>query len=96
MLLMNFPGKVLVIGCGAVSQCALPLILKLIGAHPKKVTIMDPIDNRARVKDILDQGVQYVFERVVKENYKELLEKLGLEEQLKVKEAEQASKKKKE
>jgi len=75
MLLMNFPGKVLVIGCGAVSQCALPLILKLIGAHPKKVTIMDPIDNRARVKEVLDQGVQYVFERVVKENYKELLEK---------------------
>ncbi len=72
---MKFQGKILVIGCGSVSQCALPLILKLIGASPKKITIMDPVDNRARVKSVLDQGVDYVFERIVKDNYKTLLSK---------------------
>ena len=63
------------IGCGSVAQCAIPLILKLIDIPPQKVTIMDPVDNRARVKDALDHGVSYVFERVVKDNYKTLLSK---------------------
>ena len=72
---MGFPGKILVIGCGSVSQCALPLILKLISVNPKKVTIMDPLDNRSRVREVLDQGVQYVRERVIKDNYKTLLSK---------------------
>src|SRR3989338_3915383 len=70
---MNFQGKILVIGCCSVSQCALPLILKLIGVSPKKVTIMDPVDNRPRVKEVLAQGVSYVFERIVQDNYKTLL-----------------------
>src|SRR3989338_9283192 len=72
---MNFQGKILVIGCGSVSQCALPLILKLTGVSPKKVTIMDPVDNRARAKDVLAQGVSYVFERIVKDNYQTVLKK---------------------
>ncbi len=70
---MKFQGKILVIGCGSVAQCALPLILKLIGVPPKNVTIMDPVDNRARVKDVLAQGVQYVNHRVVRDNYQTLL-----------------------
>ena len=63
------------IGCGAVAQCALPLVLKLIDISPKNITIMDPVDNRPRVKDALDRGTAYVFERVVRENYIPLLKK---------------------
>src|SRR3989338_10725171 len=73
--IMNFKGRILVIGCGSVSQCAIPLILKLTGVQPQKVTIIDPVDNRARVKDALDQGVSYIFEKVVANNYKALLSK---------------------
>ena len=72
---MKFQGKILVIGCGSVAQCALPLIFKLIDVPANRITIMDPIDNRTRVKDVLDRGVSYVFERVVKENYETLLAK---------------------
>lgn len=72
---MNFQGKILVIGCGSVAQCAIPLILKLIGLPAKNVTIMDPVDNRARVKSSLAKGVKYVFERVVQNNYQTLLKK---------------------
>ncbi|MBI1977120.1 MAG: homospermidine synthase [Candidatus Omnitrophica bacterium] len=68
-------GKILLIGCGSVAQCAIPLILKLIDIAPKNVTIMDPIDNRARVKDTLERGVSYVFEHVKQDNYKALLAK---------------------
>ncbi len=72
---MKFKGRLLVIGCGSVSQCAIPLILKLIEMPSNKITIMDFADNRARVQDALKQGVQYVFDRVTQENYKELLSK---------------------
>ena len=43
---VEFKGKILVIGCGSVSQCAIPLVLKLIDAPPKNITIMDFADNR--------------------------------------------------
>ncbi len=70
---MKFNGKILIIGCGSVSQCAIPLILKKIEIPAGKVTIMDFADNRARVKEAIDQGVNYVFERVRSDNYQQLL-----------------------
>ena len=72
---MKFQGKLLVIGCGSVSQCALPLILKLIDMPGKNITIMDFVDNRSRVRDVLDQGVNYVMDRITRENYSQLLAK---------------------
>jgi len=72
---MKFDGKILIIGCGSVSQCAIPLVLKLIQVSPKNVTIMDFVDNRARVKDALGKGVNYVINKITSENYKELLGK---------------------
>ena len=72
---LKFNGKILLIGCGSVAQCAVPLIFKLIDIPPNRLTIIDPVDNRPRVKDALDRGVSYVFERVVKENFKTLLSK---------------------
>ncbi len=72
---MRFDGKLLIIGCGSVSQCAIPLILKLIEMDPKKITIMDFVDNRSRVKDSLDKGVNYVIDRVTMQNFARLLGK---------------------
>ena len=72
---MKFDGKILIIGCGSVSQCAIPLVLKLIKVPPKNVTIMDFVDNRSRVKDSLRKGVNYVTDRVTSENYATLLSK---------------------
>ena len=70
---MKFDGRLLIIGCGSVSQCAVPLVLKFIDMPAKNITIMDFVDNRPRVKDALDRGVHYVFDRVTEENYQELL-----------------------
>lgn len=70
---MKFNGRLLIIGCGSVSQCAIPLVLKHIEMPANKVTIMDFVDNRARVKSSLDKGVQYVMKRITKENYEKLL-----------------------
>jgi len=70
---VRFDGRVLVIGCGAVSQCAVPLLLKLVGVAPYNVTIMDFVDQRGRVQSALEAGVRYVDARITRENYATVL-----------------------
>ena len=70
---MKFNGKLLIIGCGSVSQCAIPLVLNLIDMPAKNITIMDFVDNRSRVKDALDKGVAYVIDRITQDNYQKKL-----------------------
>jgi len=72
---IEFKGKILFIGCGSVSQCAIPLVLRHIKMPAEKITIIDFVDNRERVKDALDRGVKYFLDRVTKQNYKDLLGK---------------------
>ncbi len=72
---VKFGGKILIIGCGSVSQCAIPLVVRHIDVDPKNVTIMDYVDNKNRVKDTLDKGAKYVSDKVTKDNYKTLLKK---------------------
>ncbi|MFC1511257.1 saccharopine dehydrogenase C-terminal domain-containing protein [Candidatus Margulisiibacteriota bacterium] len=72
---VKFQGKILIIGCGSVSQCAIPMVVRHIDVDPKNVTIMDFVDNSHRVKDTLKKGVKYVNDRITKENYSELLAK---------------------
>ncbi|MFC1559627.1 saccharopine dehydrogenase C-terminal domain-containing protein [Candidatus Margulisiibacteriota bacterium] len=71
---MEFKGKVLVIGCGSVSQCAIPLIPKILGVPHKNVTIMDFVDNKARVKDSIKKGMKYVMDKITQDNYKTILQ----------------------
>ena len=65
---IKFNGKILVIGCGYVSRCTLPLLLKHIDMPAAKITIMDFEDFRDKVKDVLAQGVKYAVDRITKEN----------------------------
>ena len=66
---VKFDGKILIIGCGSVAQCAIPLVLELIDVPPKNVTIMDFVDNRSRVQPALGKGAGYVIDKITKENY---------------------------
>ncbi|KKP24398.1 MAG: Homospermidine synthase [candidate division TM6 bacterium GW2011_GWF2_28_16] len=72
---VKFNGNLLVIGCGAVAQTAIPLILRHFDMPAKKITIMDFIDNKHRVQDALKSGVNYVFDKITKNNYKKTLAK---------------------
>ncbi|MEI7751194.1 MAG: saccharopine dehydrogenase C-terminal domain-containing protein [Candidatus Omnitrophota bacterium] len=72
---VKFGGRLLIIGCGGVSQCTVPLVLRHFDMPATKITIMDPLDNRSRVKEALRRGVRYVFETVTESNYKKLLAK---------------------
>jgi len=71
--LVRFDRNLLIIGCGSVAQCAIPLVLRLIDMPPSKITVMDFVDNRSRIKDSLDKGIKYVIKRITPDNYKKLL-----------------------
>ena len=70
---VTFKGKILIIGCGSVAQCAVPLVLELIDVPPSNVTIMDFVDNRERIQTALSKGVTYIMERITKDNYAVIL-----------------------
>ncbi len=70
---MKFNGKVLVIGCGSVAQCAIPLIPKILNIPHGNISIIDFVDNRHRVKDSLKQGVSYDVIKITPENYSTIL-----------------------
>ena len=71
---MPFEGKILIVGCGSVAQCTLPLLLSHV-ARPDQITVMDFVDNRSRIETELAAGVTYVFDRVWQHNLGEVLGK---------------------
>ena len=62
------PQRVLVLGCGSVSQCVVPLLVRDLLIEPSRITIVDMVDNRPRVADSLSKGVVYEQDQVTPEN----------------------------
>jgi len=62
------PQRVLVLGCGSVAQAVVPLLLRDLGIEPARITVVDMVDNRARIADAIAQGVRYEQNRVTPEN----------------------------
>jgi homospermidine synthase len=62
------PQRVLVLGCGSVSQAVVPLLVRDLGIEPARITIVDFVDNRARVADQLALGVGYEIDRLTEDN----------------------------
>jgi homospermidine synthase len=62
------PERVLVLGCGSVAQAAVPLLVRDLGIEPSRITIVDFVDNRARVEAVLRQGVRYEQDRITPDN----------------------------
>lgn len=71
---ITFPGRILLIGCGAVSQCLQPLILKHINMDFSRVTIIDPQDKSAQ-SALVAAGATFLKTAVTRDNYKELFSK---------------------
>lgn len=61
---MEFKNKVLIIGYGSVSKCALPLLFKHIKIPYKNVTLMDFANQRAAMKQWTDKGVTYIRRKI--------------------------------
>lgn len=68
-----FSGRILILGCGSVSRCLQPLILRHFDMDFTKLTIMDFEDLRHTIPDTLAAGATYVQDRVTRENLPDLL-----------------------
>ncbi len=72
---VKFKGKVLVIGCGYVSRCTIPLLLKHLDMPFNNITIIDFADNRNFIREALSQGVNYNIIKITRENMHSILAK---------------------
>ncbi len=64
-----FKGRILVLGCGSVAQCTLPLLLQHLEVSPERITVLDFVDCRKPLAPYLAQGLRFVRERITPENY---------------------------
>jgi homospermidine synthase len=71
-----FSGRILMLGCGSVGQCTLPLILRHLDMPTERITVMDFEDVRSRIADSLAAGVVLKRQRLTQENYQTLLPEL--------------------
>jgi homospermidine synthase len=71
-----FSGRILMLGCGSVGQCTLPLIRRHIDMPPDRITVLDFEDVRARIQDSLQAGVRFKRARLTQANYASLLGEL--------------------
>ncbi|MHB1906417.1 MAG: saccharopine dehydrogenase NADP-binding domain-containing protein [Acidimicrobiales bacterium] len=69
----QFPARIVVLGCGSVAQCVLPLMLEQFSLRPDAVTVIESRDNRERVAASIARGVHYVREVITRENMGEVL-----------------------
>ena len=73
--MIEFPNKILFVGYGAVAECTLPIIFKHINVPARNVTVMDFEDRAAKLAEWTAQGVQFVRDRVTRENLTTILAK---------------------
>ncbi|MHC1721070.1 MAG: saccharopine dehydrogenase C-terminal domain-containing protein [Clostridiaceae bacterium] len=70
---MKFEGKILVLGCGFVARCTIPLILEYIDMPLKKITVLDIEDKRQSIAEAIEAGVNYIVASITKDNYNFML-----------------------
>ncbi len=73
--MVSFSKKILFVGYGAVAQCTLPILEKLVDVPLKNITVMDFEDRRGILKPWLAKGVKFVRDKVERHNMAELLGK---------------------
>src|SRR5262249_859981 len=69
----RFAGKILLVGCGYVGRCTLPLLLRHLDVPANRITVLDFVDARAAIADSLAKGVNYVIDRITPDNMAEVL-----------------------
>lgn len=56
---LHMPQRVLILGCGSVAQCLLPLLLDHFQFDPSCVTVLDGQDRQERIRESLERGVRF-------------------------------------
>jgi len=56
---LHIPARVVILGCGSVAQCLLPLLVDHFQLDPSTITVLESRDNRERIASSLERGVHY-------------------------------------
>ncbi|MCA9902823.1 MAG: homospermidine synthase [Anaerolineae bacterium] len=70
-----FGGRILLLGCGSVSICFQPLLLRHVEMDFSRITVMDFLDQRYLIPDTLAAGVRYVQHQLSPDNLAQTLSK---------------------
>lgn len=73
--MIQFNQRIVIIGCGSVAQCVLPILFKHIDIKPGNLTIIDSLDNRSKIEPYLANGVRYLQHLLTPENLSHTLDK---------------------
>jgi homospermidine synthase len=71
-----FTGRVLMLGCGSVGQCALPLVLRHVDMPANRITVVDFEDVRSKIEGPLQAGVNFKRARLTRDNFDAMLSEL--------------------
>lgn len=73
--LINFDGKILLIGIGSVGRALLPLLFKLIKFKPEQLTVIDKDNHSDRIMFYIHKGIIFKHLKMTKDNYVNILSK---------------------
>ncbi|NLH46827.1 MAG: homospermidine synthase [Acholeplasmataceae bacterium] len=65
---VKFSNNILVLGCGFVARCTIPLLLKHIDISPKSITVIDMKDESESIADAIKIGVNFRVDKITKDN----------------------------
>lgn len=68
-----FSGRVFVLGCGAVSQCTVPLLLRHLEMPADRITVMDMESRDDRIAEAVAAGVRFIRNQINAENFHSIL-----------------------
>lgn len=64
----RFDGRILLLGCGSVSQCLQPLLLRHLDMNFSNLTVMDFEDLQDTIPQTLERGARYVRHQITPDN----------------------------
>lgn len=70
---MQNENTIFIIGCGAVAQCSIPLIIKHVQKNPANIVVIDCLDKKSCMQDYIKQGIRYEVQEVTEYNYSDVL-----------------------
>jgi homospermidine synthase len=70
----DFPGRIIIVGFGAIGQGVLPLILRHIGCPPARMTIVTAEEQGQ--EEAAAYGIKFIRERITRENLRRVLDPL--------------------
>lgn len=69
----KFPGKLLMLGCGSIGQCVLPMLLRHTDITPERMKVIAADETGRKAAE--QYGIAFVVEKLTPENYKVVLKK---------------------